>query len=53
MSVAGILSLKSSSAAPALVSQHGPTCRRVAQSLGAAGVQVHTVAFPSSCRSPI
>jgi len=31
----------------ALVSRHGPTCRRVAQSLGAAGVLVHTSPFPS------
>jgi hypothetical protein len=31
----------------ALVSRHGPTCRRVAQSLGAAGVHVHTSPFPS------
>jgi hypothetical protein len=31
----------------ALVSRHGPTCRRVAQSLGAAGVYVRTSPFPS------
>jgi hypothetical protein len=31
----------------ALVSKHGPTCRRVAQSLGAAGLQVRTTPFPS------
>ncbi len=31
----------------ALVSKHGPTCRRVAQSLGAAGVQVRATPFPS------
>jgi hypothetical protein len=31
----------------ALVSRHGPTCRRVAQSLGAAGVQVRTSPFPN------
>lgn len=31
----------------ALVSKHGPTCRRVAQSLGAAGMQVRTTPFPS------
>jgi hypothetical protein len=31
----------------ALVSRHGPTCRRVAQSLGAAGVQVRATPFPS------
>ena len=31
-------------AAAALVSRHGPTCRRVAQSLGAAGVHVRTLA---------
>src|SRR5262245_44484161 len=33
--------------AAALVSRHGPTCRRVAQSLGAAGVQVRATPFPS------
>jgi anti-sigma regulatory factor (Ser/Thr protein kinase) len=33
--------------AAALVSRHGPTCRRVAQSLGAAGVAVRTTPFPS------
>jgi hypothetical protein len=33
--------------AAALVSRHGPTCRRVAQSLGAAGIQVRTTPFPS------
>src|SRR5438067_6059296 len=33
--------------AAALVSRHGPTCRRVAQSLGAAGVQVRSTPFPS------
>src|SRR5262249_58598196 len=33
--------------AAALVSRHGPTCRRVAQSLGAAGVQVRATARPS------
>ncbi len=32
----------------ALVSKHGPTCRRVAQSLGAAGLQVRTTPFPSA-----
>jgi hypothetical protein len=31
----------------ALVSRHGPTCRRVAQSLGAAGLQVRATKFPS------
>src|SRR5581483_8086784 len=31
----------------ALVSRHGPTCRRVAQSLGAAGLQVRSTKFPS------
>jgi hypothetical protein len=31
----------------ALVSKHGPTCRRVAQSLGAAGLQVRSTPFPS------
>ncbi len=31
----------------ALVSKHGPTCRRVAQSLGAAGLQVRSTKFPS------
>jgi len=31
----------------ALVSKHGPTCCRVAQSLGAAGVQVRSTPFPS------
>lgn len=31
----------------ALVSRHGPTCRRVAQSLGAAGVSLRTSQFPS------
>ena len=30
----------------ALVSRHGPTCRRVAQSLGAAGLQVRAAPFP-------
>lgn len=30
-----------------LVSKHGPTCRRVAQSLGAAGIQVRAAPFPS------
>jgi hypothetical protein len=30
----------------ALVSKHGPTCRRVAQSLGAAGLQVRSTPFP-------
>jgi hypothetical protein len=33
--------------AAALVSKHGPTCRRVAQSLGAAGVRVRATPFPS------
>jgi hypothetical protein len=33
--------------AAALVSRHGPTCRRVAQSLGAAGVHVRATPFPS------
>jgi hypothetical protein len=33
--------------AAALVSRHGPTCRRVAQSFGAAGVHVRTTPFPS------
>jgi hypothetical protein len=33
--------------AAALVSRHGPTCRRVAQSLGAAGVAVRAAPFPS------
>lgn len=33
--------------AAALVSRHGPTCRRVAQSLGAAGIQVRSTPFPS------
>jgi hypothetical protein len=33
--------------AAALVSRHGPTCRRVAQSLGAAGVQVRATPRPS------
>jgi hypothetical protein len=33
--------------AAALVSKHGPTCRRVAQSLGAAGVQVRSAPLPS------
>jgi hypothetical protein len=33
--------------AAALVSKHGPTCRRVAQSLGAAGLQVRSTPFPS------
>ncbi|MDB4968138.1 MAG: response regulator receiver protein [Myxococcales bacterium] len=33
--------------AAALVSKHGPTCRRVAQSLGAAGVHVRATPFPS------
>jgi hypothetical protein len=31
----------------ALVSRHRPTCRRVAQSLGAAGLQVRAAPFPS------
>jgi hypothetical protein len=31
----------------ALVSRHGPTCRRVMQSLGAAGLQVRSTKFPS------
>jgi hypothetical protein len=31
----------------ALVSRHGPTCRRVAQSLGAAGVTVRATPLPS------
>jgi hypothetical protein len=31
----------------ALVSRHGPTVRRVAQSLGAAGLQVRSTKFPS------
>jgi len=30
----------------ALVSRHGPTCRRVAQSLGAAGLHVRAAPFP-------
>jgi hypothetical protein len=33
--------------AAALVSRHGPTCRRVAQSLGAAGIQVRSTPAPS------
>jgi hypothetical protein len=33
--------------AAALISKHGPTCRRVAQSLGAAGVTVRATPFPS------
>jgi hypothetical protein len=33
--------------AAALVSKHGPTCRRVAQSLGAAGLRVRSAPFPS------
>jgi anti-sigma regulatory factor (Ser/Thr protein kinase) len=40
-----VVPLRSRSAA--LVSKHGPTCRRVAQSLGAAGLQVKTTPFPS------
>ena len=36
----------------ALVSKHGPTCRRVAQSLGAAGLQVRTTPFPSELPIP-
>ena len=32
----------------ALLSKHGPTCRRVAQSLGAAGLHVRATPFPSS-----
>jgi hypothetical protein len=37
---------KRTTRAAALVSKHGPTCRRVAQSLGAAGVHVRTTPFP-------
>jgi hypothetical protein len=36
----------------ALVSKHGPTCRRVAQSLGAAGLQVRAAPFPSELPIP-
>ncbi len=32
----------------ALLSKHGPTCRRVAQSLGAAGLHVRATPFPSA-----
>jgi hypothetical protein len=45
MSQSSVIRLHSRAAA--LVSKHGPTCRRVAQSLGAAGLQVHTTPFPS------
>lgn len=38
--------------AAALVSKHGPTCRRVAQSLGAAGLQVRATPFPSELPIP-
>ncbi len=45
MTSSNVFPLKSRGAA--LVSKHGPTCRRVAQSLGAAGLQVRTTPFPS------
>jgi len=50
MSSSNIVRLPSRSAA--LVSKHGPTCRRVAQSLGAAGLQVRTTPFPSELPLP-
>src|SRR5947207_6890590 len=45
MTPSNVFPLKTRGAA--LVSKHGPTCRRVAQSLGAAGLQVRTTPFPS------
>src|SRR4051812_35131141 len=50
MTVPSVVRLKTRGAA--LVSKHGPTCRRVAQSLGAAGLQVRTTPFPSELPIP-
>src|SRR3954462_4171252 len=45
MTSSNVFPLKTRGAA--LVSKHGPTCRRVAQSLGAAGLQVRATPFSS------
>ena len=46
----GVIRFRTRSAA--VVSKHGPTCRRVAQSLGAAGLQVRATPFPSELPIP-
>jgi hypothetical protein len=44
--------MDSATRSAALVSRHGPTCRRVAQSLGAAGLHVRATQFPSELPIP-